>query len=150
MNKTQYQNPFVYLSRSPHYVEHVETDFPQIKNYRGKKIKGIFYDYWQITITFEDKNILIIDLEREPVCCEEIFIDTDNTDDEIKELSGSILKDIEIRESAINDSEWSAHDVQFLEISTDKGFLTFKTHVIHNGYYGGFNCSFTETKEEEE
>ena len=30
------------------------------------------------------------------------------------------------------------HEVQFLEIKTDRGVLTMANHNEHNGWYGGF------------
>jgi hypothetical protein len=31
-----------------------------------------------------------------------------------------------------------AHDIQFIKIRTDKGYIDFNLHTEHNGYYGGW------------
>jgi hypothetical protein len=40
------------------------------------------------------------------------------------------------------------HEVQFLVVTTSKGAITVATHVVHNGYYGGFSIdAFISTSE---
>ena len=43
------------------------------------------------------------------------------------------------------------HEVQFLNIETSLGIITFETHNEHNGYYGGFyiKAVYHETVKEE-
>jgi hypothetical protein len=40
-----------------------------------------------------------------------------------------------VLDSACNDV---AHEVEFLEVLTDRDMVTFEAHNEHNGYYGGF------------
>ena len=42
------------------------------------------------------------------------------------------------------EDEYEVHEVQFLKIRTSNGDITFETHNIHNGYYGGFYIELTD------
>ena len=50
---------------------------------------------------------------------------------------------IDAKETGSQESDCSFmdHDVVFVDIRTDKAFVTIATHNEHNGYYGGFELS---------
>jgi hypothetical protein len=69
-------------------------------------------------------------------CCEHRYI---TTDDDLPYYDGAVLHEVELGEYKSEDSEYDdSHDIQFLELRTSKGVVTFATHNEHNGYYGGF------------
>ena len=79
-------------------------------------------------------------------CCESRYI---TTDDDIHFLVGGKLKEIKVRSvQEIDDGDGGEyHEMAFLEISTEKGSVTFVTHNEHNGYYGGFGLSLDEVQD---
>jgi hypothetical protein len=68
-------------------------------------------------------------------CCENRYI---STDDEMNNIEDGLLLDIEKKEGPIVEKDCEVHEQIFVEIKTDKGFVTLCTHNEHNGYYGGF------------
>lgn len=69
-------------------------------------------------------------------CCEHRYM---MTDDDLSLFVGDKLVDIEVRDAPDMEDEWgNCHEVQFLEIKTNRGYFTMTTHNEHNGYYGGF------------
>ncbi len=75
-------------------------------------------------------------------CCESRYI---TTDDDLSTLVGGVLKHIEVK-SCDSTNGWhdEVHETAFVEVATDKGFVTIATHNEHNGYYGGFGLTITE------
>ena len=83
-------------------------------------------------------------------CCERRYMRTDDNlteyvgakllGAEIKEAPDVNDQDAEIKEAPdVNDQDgWGDHEVQFLEVQTDRGVFTMASHNEHNGYYGGF------------
>lgn len=118
-----------------------------VEEYVGKTIKAARIDYGSIQegerlqIDFEDgPNIDIWDNGQS--CCESRYM---TTDDDIQSLVGGKL--LHIVEKAGNDEEDSSgeyHETAFIEVATDKGFITICNHNEHNGYYGGFGLTITE------
>ena len=48
-------------------------------------------------------------------------------------------KDFELKDAPDIEDEWGeVHEVQFLDVKTDKGVFQMSSHNEHNGYYGGF------------
>jgi len=68
-------------------------------------------------------------------CCESRYM---RTDDDLKEFSGSIFLSAELKYAPSIECEYGDHEIQFLEIKTDKGSFVCSSHNEHNGYYGGF------------
>jgi hypothetical protein len=59
---------------------------------------------------------------------------------------GAKLTGIEVKQvtEAKEDGKYSdTHEIQFLEIQTDKGSFQFSSHNEHNGYYDGFYIDVT-------
>jgi len=62
------------------------------------------------------------------------------TDDDLTEFVGTKFLGVEIKEAPSIEGEYGEqHEVQFLEVKTDKGVFTMASHNEHNGYYGGFS-----------
>ena len=68
-------------------------------------------------------------------CCERRYM---RTDDNLADFVGAKLLGAEIKEAPDQPDEYGEHEVQFLEVQTDRGVFTMASHNEHNGYYGGF------------
>jgi hypothetical protein len=68
-------------------------------------------------------------------CCENRYM---RTDDNLTDYVGAKLLGAEIKEAPNEADEYGEHEVQFLEVQTDRGVFTMASHNEHNGYYGGF------------
>lgn len=78
-------------------------------------------------------------------CCEHRYM---STDDDVKLLVGGKLRLIEAKDGPTEDGEYGdVHEQVFVEVATDKGFITIANHNEHNGYYGGFGLTITEEGE---
>lgn len=76
-------------------------------------------------------------------CCEHRYM---MTDDDLSSFSGTKLVGIEVLDAPDMEDEYgNCHEVQFLEVMTNRGCFTMTTHNEHNGYYGGF-CVRIEAK----
>lgn len=74
-------------------------------------------------------------------CCENRYM---RTDDDIQSLVGHTLTRIEAKSGPDEEGEYGdMHEVCFVEIGTDDGFITLANHNEHNGYYGGFGLTIT-------
>lgn len=75
-------------------------------------------------------------------CCEHRYM---ATDDNLADYAGARLLGVEIKEAPNLEAEYDTHEVEFLEVQTDKGVFTMASHNEHNGYYGGFHiCARAE------
>ena len=68
-------------------------------------------------------------------CCEHRYM---LTDDNLADYVGAKLLGAEIKQAPDIETEYDTHEVQFLEVQTDRGVFTMASHNEHNGYYGGF------------
>jgi len=69
-------------------------------------------------------------------CCEARYM---QTDDDLDSFVGATLLGAEIKDGPeVEDESSGVHEVQFLEVKTDRGSFTMASHNEHNGYYGGF------------
>lgn len=81
-------------------------------------------------------------------CCEHRWM---STDDDPASLVGGKLIRIEAKEAPDGPSEYGEpHEQVFVEVATDKGFITLVNHNEHNGYYGGFGLTITESARAEQ
>jgi hypothetical protein len=79
-------------------------------------------------------------------CCENRYM---RTDDDLSSLVGNTLVRIEAKDGPdIGDNDYDVHEQVFVEVGTDKGFITIANHNEHNGYYGGFGLTITESDEQ--
>lgn len=78
-------------------------------------------------------------------CCEARYM---RTDDDLSSLVGATLVRIETKDGPTEkDGEWDdVHEQIFVEVGTDKGFVTLANHNEHNGYYGGFGLTIKEVE----
>lgn len=102
----------------------------------GKTISGLTLDEEGgfITIDFSDGTNLCVADEGQS-CCELRYM---RTDDDMQHFIGAKLTGLEIKEAPNEQDEYGDHEVQFLEVQTDRGVFTMASHNEHNGYYGGF------------
>lgn len=109
--------------------------------YYGRKITEAEINENFLRLCFTDgQNIWIWDNGQ--CCCESRYI---TCDDDVKDLIGGVLIGIETKEAPDAIDEYDeVHEQVFIEIKTDKSFITFTTHNEHNGYYGGFALTITE------
>lgn len=68
-------------------------------------------------------------------CCESRYMMTDDTP---SEFVGAVFLGAEIKEAPSVACDYGDHEIEFLEVKTDKGVFTMASHNEHNGYYGGF------------
>ena len=61
------------------------------------------------------------------------------TDDNLEDFVGAKLLGAEIKEAPNEPDKDGEHEVEFLEVQTDRGVFTMASHNEHNGYYGGFS-----------
>lgn len=102
----------------------------------GKTISSIELDAeggW-IRFGFTDGTTLTAADEGQS-CCEIRYM---RTDDDLPHYVGAKLTGLELKEAPNEPDEYGEHEVQFLEVQTDKGVFTMASHNEHNGYYGGF------------
>ena len=96
-------------------------------------------DQEELLITFDDGTVFSI--------CDsaDLYSETRSMkiDDDLSDLVGGHLVSIEVKNAPNIESKCGdTHEVQFLEIQTNKCSVTIASHVEHNGYYGGFNPKF--------
>lgn len=117
-----------------------EESVNALKSCLGKKISTVKLDEEKdsLNFTFDDSTKLSA-FDDGQSCCESRYM---RTDDDLSYYSGSIFMDAEIRSAADIDHEWGQHEIQFLNIVTDRGVFTMSNHNEHNGYYGGFSIKF--------
>lgn len=110
--------------------------------YYGKEIKNADINDERLLIEFED-GVKIKIWDDGQCCCESRYI---TCDDNVKDLIGGVLTNIEIKESDEKEEDYATHEWTFIEIFTDKCMISFTTHSEHNGYYGGFIFKMTEVE----
>lgn len=84
--------------------------------------------------------------DNDSQCCESRYI---TTDDNSRDLIGNKLIAIKLKEGLdLEDDVYKdSHETMFLEIRTNNGFVTFVTHNVHSGAYGGFDIKIRIIKE---
>lgn len=108
--------------------------------YYGRKITAAEITDDRLTLSLDDgKKIAIWDNGQS--CCESRYM---RTDDDVKSLVGHKLTRIEAKDAPTEADEYGEHEVVFVEVGTDDGFITIANHNEHNGYYGGFGLTITE------
>lgn len=110
--------------------------------YYGRKIVAAEIADERLRLKFED-GVEIEIWDNGQSCCESRYM---TTDDDVKTLVGGTLARIEAKEApAIPQGQYGdEHETVFVEVGTDKGFITVVNHNEHNGYYGGFGLTVTE------
>lgn len=111
--------------------------------YYGKVVSSVKMEEDRLKIGFTDgTNIHIWDNGQS--CCESRYM---NTDDDLQSLVGGKLIRIEAKHGPDKEGEYGEmHEQVFVEVATEKGWITIANHNEHNGYYGGFGLTITEEK----
>lgn len=103
----------------------------------GRVIKSAKIDDNALILTFQD-GVAIKIFDEGQQCCESRYL---TTDDDVSTLAGRPLTRIEKKPGPETGDEYSVHEMCFVEVSTDVGFVTLTNHNEHNGYYGGFGVA---------
>lgn len=102
----------------------------------GKTIRKAELSQDVVRLYFTDGSHLAVEDDGQS-CCERRYM---STDDDIGFLAGKVLVGVQVKDAPdIEDEDGEYHEVQFLEVMTNKGCVTFAAHNEHNGYYGGFH-----------
>jgi len=112
----------------------------------GRTIETIYLEEQKLSLNFTDGSLLTF-VDNGQSCCEERYM---RTDDVLSEFFGSKFLSVAVKEAPpIAGDDGEEHEVQFLEVMTDRGAFTISNHNEHNGYYGGFDivCQFFKEKE---
>ena len=108
--------------------------------YYGRKIAAAEVVDNRLRLSFDDgKSIELWDNGQS--CYENRYM---TTDDDVKSLIGGELVRIEAKPGPSITADYEEHEQVFIEVATDKGFITIANHNEHNGYYGGFGLTITE------
>ena len=102
----------------------------------GKVVAQAYFTDYRIKLVFADDSAVEL-YDNGQLCCEHRYM---TCDDEFEDLVGGKLTEVLVRAGGCTDlDEWNCDETMFMEIRTDKDFVTVCTHNTHNGYYGGFN-----------
>jgi len=109
--------------------------------YYGLKITAAEINYERLRLYLSGGKTIELGDDRQ-LCCEKRHM---TTDDEVQSLVGHTLTRIEVKPGPnIITSEFGCHEQAFVEVGTDRSFITIVNHNEHNGYYGGFGLTITE------
>ena len=108
--------------------------------YDSKVVKSVDMSEDALNIRFEDDTGITITDEGQS-CCEHRYM---TTDDDVQSLVGSVIQTIMVKSGPDIEVDYDSHEQEFLEIQTNKGFITIVNHNEHNGYYGGFSLNIKE------
>ena len=106
----------------------------------NKEITSLSLNSNDLVILFTDNSKLVL-WDDGQSCCEERYM---NCDDDLTSSKGEILLGFELKDAPNIEEEndyGSEHEVQFLEVKTNKSVYSFSNHNEHNGYYGGFSIN---------
>ena len=108
----------------------------------GKTITALLLDDEHDTLcfVFEDGEKMRVSDEGHQ-CCETRYMRTDDALGDYlgAKFMGMVIKDAPNQpEEPDQYGDYGEHEVQFLEVRTDRGVFTMASHNEHNGYYGGF------------
>jgi len=125
-------------------IRHLAGNEKSVEAYTAalnKTISEVKLDNDVLKFTFTDGSRLLVQDEGQS-CCEHRYLNDDGCD--FPYYSGAVFLGME--EGAYEDitsGNEESHQVQFLDVRTDRGVFTLSAHVDHNGYYGGFSieCS---------
>lgn len=114
------------------------------EKFYGRKIVAATVGGDRLRLEFEDGEKIAV-WDDGQSCCESRYM---TCDDDLGVLVGGTLRKIEVKELKVEQGEYGdEHEIAFLEIATDSGFITVATHNEHNGYYGGFGLTITKESE---
>lgn len=105
-----------------------------VKSAINKVIESVSLTDNKLVLSFKDGTGIYL-FDDGQSCCESRYM---VTDDDLNEYSGATVMDFELKKVDDIEHEYDVHEVQFIEVKTDKGVITVSNHNKHNGYYGGF------------
>lgn len=105
-----------------------------VKSAIGKIIQEVKLEDDELIFDFTDGTHLKM-FDDGQSCCEDRYM---KTDDDLSIYAGSKLLDFELKDAPSQEDDYCEHDIQFLDVKTDKGTFQMANHNEHNGYYGGF------------
>lgn len=108
--------------------------------YYGRTVAAAEMSDERLRITFTDGAKIAI-WDDGQSCCENRYM---RTDDDLSSIVGGKLMRIEAKAGPDEQDDYGEHEQVFVEVATDKGFITICNHNEHNGYYGGFGLTITE------
>lgn len=111
-----------------------EETVNSVKSALNKTIEKVWLENNELLIKFTDGTSLEM-YDGGQSCCEQRYM---TTDDCLSEYEGAKLLDFELKNAPDQEDEYGIHEIQFLEVKTDKGSFQMANHNEHNGYYGGF------------
>lgn len=104
----------------------------------GRTIRDAHITDSRLYLNFEN-GVTIKVFDEGQSCCESRYM---TTDDDLSKIVGGSLLNIEAKDGPTETGEYGdEHETCFIEVSTDKGFVTLTNHNEHNGYYGGFRLT---------
>lgn len=105
-----------------------------VKSALNKTIEKVWLEGNELLFKFTDgTNLKLYDDGQS--CCEDRYM---RTDDDLSEYEGARLLDFELKNAPDQEDDYGTHEIQFLDVKTDKGIFQMANHNEHNGYYGGF------------
>jgi len=108
--------------------------------YVGREIEAATIHDERLVLVFTDGTVIHI-WDNGQSCCESRYM---SMDDDLSSVIGGRLVNIEAKDGPTVEDYGGEHETCFVEIATDKGFITITNHNEHNGYYGGFGLTITE------
>ena len=108
--------------------------------YKGREVASASIDDNALFLGFTD-GVKIKIFDDGQLCCERRYM---KTDDDVSSLVGGKILEFYLKPGPVGGGDWGEHEIMFLEIATDKGFVTISNHNEHNGYYGGFGMNIDE------
>lgn len=104
-----------------------------VKSYLNKTIEKVWLDEEtdRLNFKFTDGTGMFF-FDKGQSSCEHRYM---VTVDDLTEYENAKLLDVELKDAP--DQE-DTHEVQFLDVKTDKGVFQMANHNHHNGNYGGF------------
>ena len=107
-----------------------------IKSVLGNTIEKVWLDEKDNELKFKFTNGVGIRIwDDGQSCCEYRYM---VTADDLTEYQNAKLLDFELKDAPNGEDEYGEHEIQFLDVKTDKGVFQMANHNEHNGYYGGF------------
>jgi hypothetical protein len=120
------------------YLGGNEETVAAIKASIGNTITSVVCDTEELRIGLSNDTTLVL-WDNGQSCCESRYM---SCADDLESFIGDKLVDIELKDApSIENDEYVEHDIQFLDIITDKSRFQISNHNEHNGYYGGFSIS---------
>ena len=117
-------------------------DTYDVSKYRALTITGAQMVNEEVLRLTLDSTTVVDIFDNGQSCCESRYM---TTDDDVSSLIGGKLIHITAKDGPNGDAfEDECHETMFVEVATDKGFITLVTHNEHNGYYGGFALKVME------